>query len=287
MSSLTGPAEFGAETARTAAAGNRFAAVGDVLALTGRHLRHLRRTPEKLIAVALTPVAMVVILGYLFASVITIKGSGGVEYHDYVMAGVFAQIGLTCIGITALGVASDMGKGLIDRFRSLPMARSSVLVSHTAADLVPVAISMVAVGGIGLLVGWRTDAGPLPILGGFALLLAFAYAMLWLGALLGMVLRNMEAINGISALALVILSFMSNSFMPLSGLPGWLRTAVEWNPVSTVSEACRVLWGNAPASSGGSLPMEHPVLVSAITVGALIAVLIPVALRTFRTAAVR
>jgi ABC-2 type transport system permease protein len=286
MSGVTGPADLGAGTAGTAGTG-RLAAVGDVLALTGRHLRHLRRTPEKLIAVALTPVAMVVILGYLFASVITIKGNGGVEYHDYVMAGVFAQIGLTCIGITALGVASDLSKGLIDRFRSLPMARSSVLVSHTAADLVPVAISMVAVGSIGLLVGWRTDADPLSVAGGFALLLAFAYAMLWLGALLGMVLRNMEAINGISALALVILSFMSNSFMPLSGLPGWLRTAVEWNPVSSVSEACRVLWGNAPASSGGSLPMEHPVLVSAITVAALIAVLIPVALRTFRTAAVR
>lgn len=286
MSGVTGSAGLGAGAAGTAGM-SRLAAVGDVLALTGRHLRHLRRTPEKLIAVALTPVAMVVILGYLFASVVTIKDNAGIEYHDYVMAGVFAQIGLTCIGITALGVASDLGKGLIDRFRSLPMARSSVLVGHTTADLVPVAISMVAVGSVGLLVGWRTDAGPLSVAGGFALLLAFAYAMLWLGALLGMVLRNMEAINGISALALVILSFMSNSFMPLSGLPGWLRTVVEWNPVSSVSEACRVLWGNAPASSGGSLPMQHPVLVSVITVGAMIAVLIPVALRTFRTAAVR
>ncbi|MEU1662894.1 ABC transporter permease [Streptomyces sparsogenes] len=281
MSGVTAPA------ARLRAGAGGPAGIGDVLALTGRHLRHLRRTPEKLIAVALTPVAMVVILGYLFASVITIKDNGGVEYHDYVMAGVFAQIGLTCVGITALGVASDLGKGLIDRFRSLPMARSSVLVSHTAADLVPAAISMVAVAGIGLLVGWRTDAGVLSVAGGFALLLAFAYAMLWLGALLGMVLRNMEAINGISALTLVILSFMSNSFMPLSGLPGWLRTVVEWNPVSSVSEACRVLWGNAPAAGGGSLPMRHPVLVSVITVAALIAVLIPVALRTFRTAAAR
>ncbi|MEC4020712.1 ABC transporter permease [Streptomyces sp. H27-D2] len=263
----------------------RSAGLADVVALTGRHLRHLRRTPEKIIAVALTPVAMVVILGYLFASVVSIGGD--TEYHDYVMAGVFTQVGLSCVGITALGVASDLSKGLIDRFRSLPMARPAVLVSHTAADLVPALISMAAVGGVGLLVGWRIERGILPALAGFALLLAFAYAMLWLGALLGMVLRNMEAINGISALVLVVFSFLSNSFMPLTGLPDWLRTVAEWNPVSSVSEACRVLWGNAPAAQGGSLPVEHPVLVSVLTVGAMIAVLVPVCLRTFRTASVR
>ncbi|MFG3253794.1 ABC transporter permease [Streptomyces sp. NPDC048172] len=264
--------------------GGPAAALSDILALTGRHLRHLKRTPEKIVAVALTPVAMVVILGYLFASVVSV-GQG--EYHDYVMAGVFAQVGLTCVGITALGVAGDMGKGLIDRFRSLPVARPAVLFSHTAADLVPALCSMAAVGGVGLLVGWRIERGVLPALGGFALLIAFAYAMLWLGALLGLVMRNAEAINGVSALVLVIASFLSSSFMPLQGLPAWLRTVTEWSPVSTVSESCRVLWGNAPAAHGSGLPVEHPVLVASLTVGAMIVVLVPVCLRTFRTAAVR
>ncbi|NGO70237.1 ABC transporter permease [Streptomyces boncukensis] len=259
-------------------------ALSDTAALTGRHLRHLRRTPEKIIAVALTPVAMVVILGYLFASVVSV-GAG--EYHDYVMAGVFAQVGLTCVGITGLGVAGDLGKGLIDRFRSLPVARPAVLVSHTAADLVPAMCSMAAVGGVGLLVGWRVERGVLPALGGFALLIAFAYAMLWLGALLGMLMRNAEAINGIGALVLVVFSFLSSSFMPLSGLPAWLRSVAEWNPVSSVAESCRVLWGNAPASTGSSLPVEHPVLVASVTIGAMIAVLVPVCLRLFRTAAAR
>ncbi|MFI9359969.1 ABC transporter permease [Kitasatospora sp. NPDC053057] len=260
-------------------------ALGDTAALIGRHLRHLRRTPEKLIAITLTPVTMVVVLGYLFASVVTVAGSG--EYHDYVMAGVFAQVGLTCVGVAALGVATDLRTGLIDRFRSLPMGRSAVLVSHTAADLLTTAAATFAVTLAGLGVGWRIhkDAGSAVL--GFVLVLAFAYSMLWLGALVGMLMRNAEAINGISALFLVVLSFLSNSFMPLSGLPAWLRAVAEWNPVSLVAAACRELWGNAPTVVGSSLPDRHPVLLAAIVVAALLAVLIPVNLRVYRTAVTR
>ncbi|MEU6971731.1 ABC transporter permease [Kitasatospora aureofaciens] len=260
-------------------------ALGDTAALIGRHLRHLRRTPEKIIAITLTPVTMVVVLGYLFASVVTVAGSG--EYHDYVMAGVFAQVGLTCVGVAALGVATDLRTGLIDRFRSLPMGRSAVLVSHTAADLLTAAAATFAVTLAGLGVGWRIhkDAGSAVL--GFVLVLAFAYAMLWLGALVGMLMRNAEAINGISALFLVVLSFLSNSFMPLSGLPAWLRAVAEWNPVSLVAAACRELWGNAPTVAGSSLPDRHPVLLAVIVVAALLAVLVPVNLRVYRTAVTR
>ncbi|MEV6399591.1 ABC transporter permease [Streptomyces sp. NPDC051907] len=258
----------------------------DVLALTGRHLRHLRRTPEKIIGVALTPVAMVVILGYLFATVVEVKNSGG-QYREYIMAGVFAQVGLSCIGITAIGVAGDLGKGLIDRFRSLPMGRATVLVGHTLADLVTAAMSILVVALTGLLVGWRVHGTFGETVAGFALLLAFAYAMLWVGALLGMVMRNLEAINGIAALLLVLFSFLSSSFMPLSGLPAWLRTVAEWNPVSAVSEACRQLWGNTEPVASGSYPVEHPVIVSLITLSVLIAVLVPLSLRVYRTSAAR
>ncbi|OEU94794.1 ABC transporter permease [Streptomyces oceani] len=252
----------------------------DVLTLTGRHLRHLRRTPEKIISTAMTPVAMVVILGYMFSSVMTIEG--GVDFEDYVMAGVYAQVGLTCVGITALGVATDLSKGLIDRFRSLPMGRPAVLVSHTAADMVPAMISMGAVTVVGLLVGWRTDSDPLSILLGFVLLLSFAYAMLWLGALLGMVLRNMEAINGISALVMVLFSFLSSSFMPLNGLPDWLRTIVEWNPASSLSAAVRDLWGNEPAIEE-SFAVQNALPIAAGSIALLILVLVPTCLRMFRT----
>ncbi|MER7848060.1 ABC transporter permease [Kitasatospora sp. NPDC096077] len=260
-------------------------ALGDTAALIGRHLRHLRRTPEKVIAITLTPVTMVIVLGYLFASVVTVTGSG--EYHDYVMAGVFAQVGLTCVGVAALGVAADLRTGLIDRFRSLPMGRATVLVGHTAADLLTTATATGAVALAGLGVGWRIhkDLGSAAL--GFVLVLAFAYAMLWLGALIGMVLSNAEAINGISALFLVALSFLSNSFMPLTGLPGWLRAVAEWNPVSLVAGACRELWGNAPAVVGDSLPDRHPVLLAVIVVAGLLAVLIPVDLRIYRTAVTR
>ncbi|MFH8972855.1 ABC transporter permease [Streptomyces sp. NPDC017890] len=258
----------------------------DVAALTGRHLRHLRRTPEKIIGVALTPVAMVVILGYLFATVVQVKGSGS-SYREYIMAGVFAQVGLSCIGITAIGVAGDLGKGLIDRFRSLPMGRATVLLGHTLADLVAAALSIVLVALTGLAVGWRVHGTFFENLAGFVLLLAFAYAMLWVGALLGMMMRNLEAINGVAALMLVLFSFLSSSFMPLAGLPDWLRVIAEWNPVSAVSEACRQLWGNTDAVSSGSFPVEHPVIVSLISIGLLIALLIPLSLRVYRTSATR
>ncbi|ARF74963.1 ABC transporter permease [Kitasatospora albolonga] len=258
----------------------------DVAALTGRHLRHLRRTPEKIIGVALTPVAMVVILGYLFATVVQVKDAGS-SYREYIMAGVFAQVGLSCIGITAIGVAGDLGKGLMDRFRSLPMGRATVLVSHTLADLAAAALSIVLVALTGLAVGWRVHGTFAENLLGFLLLLAFAYAMLWVGALLGMLMRNLEAISGVAALMLVLFSFLSSSFMPLTGLPGWLRTVAEWNPVSAVSEACRQLWGNTGAVTSASYPVTHPVTVSLISIGLLIAVLVPLSLRVYRTSATR
>ncbi|MFE7180940.1 ABC transporter permease [Streptomyces erythrochromogenes] len=259
---------------------------GDVAALTGRHLRHLRRTPEKIIGVALTPVAMVVILGYLFATVVEVKNTGG-SYREYIMAGVFAQIGLSCIGITAIGVAGDLEKGLIDRFRSLPMGRATVLVSHTLADLAAAALSIVLVAVTGLAIGWRVHGSFAENAAGFLLLLAFAYAMLWVGALLGMVMRNLEAISGVAALLLVLFSFLSSSFMPLTGLPGWLQVLAEWNPVSAVSEACRQLWGNTDVAASGSFPVEHPVIVSLVSIGLLIAILIPLSLRVYRTSATR
>ncbi|MGA6169072.1 ABC transporter permease [Streptomyces sp. NPDC012600] len=258
----------------------------DVAALTGRHLRHLRRTPEKIIGVALTPVAMVVILGYLFATVVQVKDAGS-SYREYIMAGVFAQVGLSCIGITAIGVAGDLGKGLMDRFRSLPMGRATVLVSHTLADLAAAALSIALVALTGLAVGWRVHGTFAENLLGFLLLLAFAYAMLWVGALLGMLMRNLEAISGVAALMLVLFSFLSSSFMPLTGLPGWLRTVAEWNPVSAVSEACRQLWGNTGAVTSASYPVTHPVTVSLISIGLLIAVLVPLSLRVYRTSATR
>ncbi|WP_051966917.1 ABC transporter permease [Kitasatospora mediocidica] len=269
----------------TVAPGGFGTGVSDTVALIGRHLRHLRRTPEKIIAVTLTPVAMVGILGYLFASVVSVQGTA--QYHDYVMGGVFAQVALSCVGVAALGVSADLRTGLIDRFRSLPMARSTVLVSHTAADLVTSAVAVVGVSLAGLAVGWRIHKGFLPAALGFVLILAFAYAMLWLGALLGMVMRNAEAINGVSALVLVIFSFLSSSFMPLTGLPTWLRTVAEWNPVSVVSAACRQLWGNAPAAAHGSLAVQHPVLLAPILLAAMIGVLMPVSMRVYRTAVVR
>lgn len=260
-------------------------AISDSLALAGRHMRHMVRIPEQLLSMTLMPVAFVLVFGYLFGSSMQVPGD--MSYQEYIMAGIFMQVVLSNLAITALGVVADLDNGLMDRFRSLPISRSAVLVGRTTSDLVLVAWSFTVMSVVGLLLGWRTHANPLSVLAGFGLLLLLALAIAWLGALLGLTLRNTEAVNAVGTVAMLPMAFLSNAFIPLNGLPGWLRTVAEWNPVSSVVAACRQLFGNSiPVTGHQAFPMRHPVPMAVTLTLVLLCVVIPLAIRAFHRSGV-
>lgn len=258
------------------------AVVTEVVAIAGRRLRRLRRNPGRLVGITLNPLITMITLGYLFSSAIAIPGSA--NYQEYIFAGVAVQVGLASIGPTAVAVALDLQGGLIDRFRSLPISRSAVLVGHTLADLVITMMGLGIVTAFGLLFGWRSHSGVLSTIGAFALLAMFMYTMLWVGVLLGMASRNLETIESVSGIVAVVFSFMSNGFLSVDKLPGWIRPIAEWNPVSAVISAVRTLWGN-PVSAGTGFPAENQTLVIALSLGLLFVVTTVLSVRRYRTAA--
>jgi ABC-2 type transport system permease protein len=257
----------------------------DTFALVRRQLLHLRRAPGKFVGIAMNPLVMMLVLGYLFKNFIVVPGSG--DYQEYILAGCVAQVGLACIGPSAIGIASDLRTGLMDRLRSLPISRTSVLLGRTLSDLLLAAGTVVVVSLVGLVIGWRIHTGPAQALAGFAVLLVFVYTMLWIGVLLGLVIRNLESIDAVGALVVVLFSFLSSAFLSTDGLPGWIQPIAAWNPVTSVVTACRDLWGNPVSPVRDNLPTQHPVLVALVSLGVLLVVVIPLSTRTFRTAAAR
>jgi ABC-2 type transport system permease protein len=255
----------------------------ETFALTGRRLLRLRRSPGELLAVTLMPLTMVVVMGYLLDK--TIVMPGGVGYLDFMMAGIGAQVALTAFGTSAVGMADDLRGGLVDRFRSLPIGRVPVLLAQSLCDLLLTAVGMAISAAVGWLIGWRIHTGILPALAGFGLLLALAFLLAWTGILAGLWFRSTPAVNSMSGLVLVVGSFLSTAFVPPDGLPGWLHAIASWSPVSTVSTACRRLWGNPVADTGTSFAVVHPVPVALATIAVLLAVVMVAAWRVFRSAA--
>ncbi|MEU2516207.1 ABC transporter permease [Streptomyces syringium] len=256
-------------------------------ALIGRHVRHLTRTPQQLMSITLMPVVFVLVFGYLFGSAIDVPG--GQKYQEYIMAGIFIQVVMSNLGLTAIAVVGDLDNGLMDRFRSLPISRSAVLIGRTTNDLIVVTWSFALMSGIGYLIGWRVHNGFWQMLGGFGLLLLLGLATSWLGALLGLVLRSAEAVNAIGAIIVMPMSFLSNAFIPLNGLPGWMQAIAEWNPVSAVVLACRKLFGNVPsgATTGDAFPMQHPIPMAVILSLAMLVIVVPMTIRAFEKASSR
>ncbi len=258
--------------------------LSDSIAMIGRNLRHIPRVPEKLAAATFMPLVFVIMFGYLFGSAISVPGGG---YREFLMAGIFTQFMVLGAATTAVGVAEDLGHGLVDRFRSLPMARSAVLVGRTVADLLLSVLSCVVMAAAGLVLGWRIHEGLLSALAGFALLLLLGYALSWVGALLGLAVRNPEAANSIAFGILMPLTFLSNAFIPLNNLPEWLRTAAEWNPVSVVVAACRQLFGNPGIATSNAWPTHHPIPLAFAACALILAISVPLAVRAYRKAAIR
>ena len=257
--------------------------LSDWLALIERHLLHLRRIRQRLVALTLLPTVFTLVFGVLFGSVISVPGGG---YAEFVMAGIFLQLMLSSVPNAAIGAIEDLRTGLVDRFRSLPMAGSAVLVGRSAGDTSVRAISCVPMSLVGLLIGWRVHTGPWGLLAGFAVLLSFGLVMAWVGALVGLVSGTPETAASLPGLILMPAMFLSNAFIPLGGLPDWLQAIAVWNPLSAVVGAARELWGNPAALVSDAFPVRQPLLASVIWLVLIMAVVAPLAIRRYRTAIV-
>jgi ABC transporter DrrB family efflux protein len=201
------------------------------------------------------------------------------------MGGIFAQTIVFggSFGV-AMGIAADRTNGAMDRFRSLPIARGAVLGGHALANLLKVLLPMLLMSLCGLIVGWRIRGSVLDAAAAYGLLIVFAFAMIWIGVLLGSLLSSPEAVQGVAFVAIFPLTFIASTFVPSSTLPGVLRTFAEWNPVSSLANALRVLFGNPhdPAGAGDPWPLHHPVAYTLLCSAVIILVCAPAAVARFQ-----
>ncbi|MFF5974079.1 ABC transporter permease [Streptomyces sp. NPDC012769] len=261
--------------------------IADSLVVTKRNLIRMMRIPEMIIFGLIQPIMFVVLFSYVFGGSMQIGGSTSPEvYREFLMAGIFAQTVTFATAGAGAGIADDMHKGLIDRFRSLPMARGAVLTGRTLADLVQTALTVVVLVIVALLVGWRVHEGIPKALGAFALLLLLGYAFSWIGALIGLSVRTPEAATSGGLIWLFPVTFISNAFVDSSKLPSWLQPIAEWNPFSATVQACRELFGNPGVSPSDAWPMQHPVWASLLWSLLIIVVFRTLAVRKYRSATV-
>jgi ABC-2 type transport system permease protein/oleandomycin transport system permease protein len=216
----------------------------DTLVLAERNLVRLTRAPDLVAAFTVQPVMFLLLFVYVFGGAIV---TPGYEYKDFLLPGIIVQNIAFGGFVTALGLNDDLRKGLIDRFRSLPMARSAVLAGRTLSDVITNALSLAVVLGTGLLIGFSFHASFLEIVGGFGLLLLFGYAFSWVFALLGLIASSPEAANSIGFIAVFPVTFISSAFVPVESMPGALRWFADVNPVTVMVDAMRALWVGAPA----------------------------------------
>jgi ABC-2 type transport system permease protein len=254
--------------------------VADSLVIAKRSLSHIRQIPEKLIDVTVQPLMFVLLFAFVFGGVIAIPGG---SYREYLIGGILVQTLTFGIIGPATSMATDLGEGILDRFRSLPMHRSAFLLGHLAAELAASVLAVAVMVISGLIVGWRIESSFPEALGAFALLALLAITMLWVGTLVGIVARSPDVVTGIAFLIVFPLTFVASTFVPVAGLPTGLRQFAEYNPISCWAAALRTLFGNPTAiPSAAAWPLEHPVVASVLWCVALIAIVAPITLRAYR-----
>lgn len=248
--------------------------------LVRRNLNRLKHSPGEIIGTLLAPIIMIIMFGYIFGSAIPVPGGG--NYREYLIPGLFAMSSTFAVMATLQRVAADNGKGVMDRYRSMPMARSAVPFGHTGADLIMHAIGTVLMMVCGLAVGWRIRDGVVDALAAFGLLLLFAYALMWVGVFFGLMTKNEETADRLFPIIMPI-TMISNAFVPTGGMPVWLRTIADWNPVSAVVAASRELFGNPGVVTSTAWPLQHPVVATLGWSLALLVVFVPLAVYRYRT----
>ena len=255
-------------------------AVVDGLVITWRNLKRVPRIPELAIFAILQSIIFVLLFSFVFGGAIQLPDGG--SYREFLLPGIFAQTVAFASVTTAIGMCDDLNKGIIDRFRSLPMARSAVLSGRTLSDVVYNAGILVVLMLSGLAVGWRVHSSIGEFLAGVGLLLLFTYVMSWVGVFMGLSVPTVEVANQVGFTVVFPLTFLSNVFVPPQTLPGWLRPVAEWNPVSALTAAIRQLWGNPNPFAATGFPDEDPILLTLIWVAILVAVFAPLGVWRYR-----
>jgi ABC-2 type transport system permease protein len=250
-----------------------------VVVMTRRNIVHIAREPMQLSDVTIQPILFTLLFVYVFGSGIPIAGG---SYKNFAMAGLLTMNLTTSSVGTAIGLSTDLNTGMIERFRTLPMWRASVLVGRTLSDVLSAAVCVTIVAITGLAIGWRPEHGVLSVLAGFGVALLFSYALSWALACLGMISKGPESAMSIGFIVIFPLAFVSNALVPTAHMPGWLRLIADWNPVSAVTAAARSLFGNPNPTGSHAWPMEHPVLAALMWSVAIIVVAAPLAARLFQ-----
>jgi ABC-2 type transport system permease protein len=226
----------------------------------------------------------VLLFRYVFGGSIETGQPGG--YVQLLMPGIFVQTVAFTLAATASGLAEDMKKGLIDRFRSLPIARSALILGRTLGDSLLNIVVLAVMGIAGFVVGWRPSSGVFSIALGFLFLLFFGYALSWVGIYIGLSARDARVVQNVSFLVTFPLTFLSNAFAPTTGMPRPLQYVAEWNPVSTMVAACRQLFGleNEFGATAGSFPSENPLTMSLIYMAIIMIIFVPMSVKKYQNA---
>ncbi|GGT36780.1 ABC transporter permease [Streptomyces purpureus] len=253
-------------------------AVADCLSVVRRTMLHYRRQPVAIVWRLGFPVVSVLLYGFVFGSAMRVPGDG--DYKEFLMPGMFATTMAFGFMNTATAVVTDSGRGVIDRFRSMPMAPSAVSSGQGVADLVVAAAELALLAATALAVGWRSDGGPAATVAAFGLLLFLRFSLIWVGVWCGLVLPNAEAAGALYAV-IFPLTMVSSVYVSPTLMPGWLAPVAAWNPVSSTVTATRELFGN-PGAGGGSWVEQNAVLMAVLWPLLITAVFLPLAVRRFQ-----
>jgi len=255
----------------------------DGLVVGRRNLIQTIRVPELLFFSLVQPVIFVLLFAYVFGGAIPIPGDAAEDaYRQYLMPGIFGQTVAFAAASSTVGLAEDMHKGLIDRFRALPMSPPAVLIGRTFADATRQILVLVVLSITGYIVGWRIDNGLLNAIWAYALLLLFAYTVSWIGSWIGLYMPNPETANTAGLVWLFPMTFLSNAFVPINALPGWLQVVAAWNTISALVLACRELFGNPTGIQPDYWPLQHAELYTLLSCTTLIVVFSTLSVRRYR-----
>lgn len=253
-------------------------AVGDAAVVTKRHLKHTTRRPDMMFFSIMQPIMFILLFTVVFAKAIKVPG---IDYKNYMMPAIFVQTMAFATAGTAVGLAEDLHKGLIDRFRSLPMARSAVLIGRLVADSTRNLLTLLIMVAAGYVVGFRFQAGVVSAIGGLLLLVAFAFAFSAIGTTIGLAVKSPESASMGGIVWIFPLTFLSNGFVPMQTLPGWLQGIVKYSPVTSMNDAMRALF------YGHGREIFGPLLQSVAWMAAIVVVFLTLGVRQYKKAATR